>query len=335
MIYQKKTVLSGLTILVVFFAFAFFLQKIEAAVIPILSTQPATDISQYSATLHGTLINTGGEDIYERDFQYGLDTEYGLNEEFFFIDPVELGPYTNNSSLILDCETTYHFRSYARNSAGLGYGGDQEFTTLACPLPPTVITDPATEITLNSAVINARITDIGGEAVSQRGFEFSGTSPNPPFGTISFVSMEYEGQPYGEGPFSLSGDVSNLSNLTCGTTYTYRAYAKGYGIGYGEYVPFDTLDCQIPIVETEDPVLVDEDTAILNGVVIDTGGENPLVGFDYGLDMDYGETIEIGILGAESFSSDLSFLVPEIEYHYRSFAENSAGIGVGGDHGEC
>jgi len=33
----------------------------------------------------------------------------------------------------LDCNTTYHYRAYATNTAGTGYGDDMTFTTAECP----------------------------------------------------------------------------------------------------------------------------------------------------------------------------------------------------------
>ena len=54
-----------------------------------------------------------------RGFNYGLTTSYGTDttENGSF----STGAYTANISS-LTCGTTYHFRSYATNSAGTGYG---------------------------------------------------------------------------------------------------------------------------------------------------------------------------------------------------------------------
>jgi len=325
---MKKNIIFNVFIVLfvlVISIFALTSQKILAATPPTLTTEPPSDISQYSATFHGTLLNTGGEDIYERDFQYGTDLEYGLGGELIFVDPVVLGQYTNESTLSLECGTTYHYRSYARNSAGPGYGGDQEFTTLPCPLPATLITNPASSVGLNSAVLSGEITDVGGGNVIMRGFELFGTSPGGQI--LSLVNMDNDG-PFEAETFSWNGDMPLLS---CGTVFNYRSYATNIvGLSYGDYQTFETDDCEIPIVTTESS-LISEDTVTLNGEIVNTGGENPMAGFEYGLDTNYGETIEVGNFGAESFSVDVSSLIPEVEYHFRGYALNSAGIGYGED----
>lgn len=71
-----------------------FMQKTASLIVPILfllvapetfasaptvSTDPVSSVSQNSATLNGTLINTGGLPITSAGFNYGLTTNYGNN----------------------------------------------------------------------------------------------------------------------------------------------------------------------------------------------------------------------------------------------------------------
>ncbi|MEZ4211044.1 MAG: hypothetical protein R3B39_01985 [Candidatus Paceibacterota bacterium] len=41
----------------------------------------------------------------------------------------------NISTLSLTCGTTYHYRAFATNDTGTGYGDDETFSTLSCVVP--------------------------------------------------------------------------------------------------------------------------------------------------------------------------------------------------------
>jgi len=121
----------------------------------------------------------------------------------------------------LQPSTTYYVRAYATNANGTVYG---EQRVVATPSGlPTVTTTTATNITANSAVCGGNVTGDGGYAVIQRGVCYS-TTPNPTTGGMHTTDGS------GTGSF-----VSNLTGLTAGTTYYYRAYAtNATGTVYGE-----------------------------------------------------------------------------------------------------
>ena len=96
---------------------------------PSISTTSATSITKTGATLNGSITATGGEDIAERGFQYGLDTQYGTTT--LETGTFQTGNYSSSISS-LTCGTTYHYRSYATNSMGTSYGEDTVFTTSNC-----------------------------------------------------------------------------------------------------------------------------------------------------------------------------------------------------------
>ena len=84
----------------------------------------------------------------KRGFQYGLTSEYGSSFE-----EESLGYSSGNFSVNLNnlqCGTTYHFRSYATNTAGTSYSGDSIFKTERCP----------TRVT-GSRAINRVVTPVG------------------------------------------------------------------------------------------------------------------------------------------------------------------------------
>jgi hypothetical protein len=117
-------------------AIAFKIPPPSSVVIPVLTTSPASAITQTTATLNGSITDTGGADATERGFNYGLTTAYGSNiaQTSGHFTAVPFSADISN----LVCNTTYHFRSYAINSAGTGASSDASFTTIPCTVPVVV-----------------------------------------------------------------------------------------------------------------------------------------------------------------------------------------------------
>ena len=111
-------------------------------VIPTLTTQAATSVTSTSTVLNGTITDRGNENATVRGFVYGLTTAYGATT-------TENGSYGTGAFTAsvgsLSCNTLYHFRSYATNSAGAGYGSDTEFTTGTCSPSITSFTVPSSD----------------------------------------------------------------------------------------------------------------------------------------------------------------------------------------------
>lgn len=94
-------------------------------VIPTVTTNPATAISHLSAILNGTLDGGGGE-VCECGFEWGLDTGYGMST------PTDSKVTSESFSQAIGGlfpGTTYHFRAFATNSVGTGFGADRSFIT--------------------------------------------------------------------------------------------------------------------------------------------------------------------------------------------------------------
>jgi len=93
---------------------------------PVVTTNPATNVTSSSATLNGLLDPHGL--ITTVYFQYGRTTSYGSTT----LMQRQIGnTYRNIASNIsgLTTGTTYHFRIVATNSLGMKMGGDRTFTT--------------------------------------------------------------------------------------------------------------------------------------------------------------------------------------------------------------
>jgi len=90
-----------------------------------VTTDPASAISAISATINGTLDHDGGE-ACNCGFEWGLDTGYGTNTS---LESKTLGETLSQVLGGLQHTTHYHYRAFATNSMGTGYGADRIFLT--------------------------------------------------------------------------------------------------------------------------------------------------------------------------------------------------------------
>ncbi|ETB63808.1 TPA: hypothetical protein DIC38_02300 [Candidatus Nomurabacteria bacterium] len=194
---------------------------------PSLSTNPSSSITPTTVTLNGEITDIGGENPTIRGFEYGLTDSY----ETTTTENGDFNIGTFSTSLTgLSCETTYHYRSYATNSKGTGYGSDQTFTTSICPTISSVTTGLSSSITPTTVTLNGEIINDGGE-VGERGFEYGFTT--------SYGQVSKETGSYYNGIYS-----KNITSLTCNTTYHYRAITTNYvGTSYGSDQTFTTSIC--------------------------------------------------------------------------------------------
>jgi len=94
---------------------------------PTASTGSASDVTETSAVLSGTINPQGAETRFR--FEYGPDTSYGSATPWFAGGNGTSDMDVNASITGLDSSTTYHFRIVAQNSAGSVTGNDATFTT--------------------------------------------------------------------------------------------------------------------------------------------------------------------------------------------------------------
>ena len=93
---------------------------------PVVTTNPATLIASFSATLNGSVDPHGlGTTVH---FELGMTTSYGHTTA---MQSQTGNTYRNITANIsgLTTHTTYHFRIAATNSAGTRLGKDRIFTT--------------------------------------------------------------------------------------------------------------------------------------------------------------------------------------------------------------
>ena len=176
---------------------------------PIVTTNLATLIASFSATLNGSLNPHGLTTTFH--FEYGLTTSYGATTP-----PQNRSGNTpqNVSANIsgLTASTTYHFRIVASNGDGTSVGGDRTFTTLTATGPPVVTTNPATNVTSSSATLNGLLDPHG--LITTVYFQYGRTTS---YGSTTLMQRQI-GNTY-------RNIASNIGGLTTGTTYHFRIVA--------------------------------------------------------------------------------------------------------------
>jgi len=104
--------------------------EIESKV-PLLSTQPISDLTLYSVILGGTVIDTVGSKLIEQGIVVGLDALPTIDKNFakFSLEVDSLG---NFSTTVIDIppNTKYYLRAYGVNKEGVGYGNEIIFKSL-------------------------------------------------------------------------------------------------------------------------------------------------------------------------------------------------------------
>ena len=227
--------------------------------IPVVSTFTISSITGSSAQGGGNVTDDMGDAVTARGVCWSTSHDPEITDSHT-TDGSGRGTFT---SLLtgLDCSTTYYVRAYATNSAGTGYGAEEGFTTTGCM--PVVMTSSITNITENSATGGGNVTDDGGNTVTARGVCWN-TSHDP---TLDDYHTE-DGS--GEGGFT-----SQLTNLTCNTTYFVRAYAtSSAGTSYGGEEEFTTDNCPpgMPAVTTSSISNITSSSATGGGNVTSDGG---------------------------------------------------------------
>ncbi|MGJ8641836.1 MAG: leucine-rich repeat protein [Luteolibacter sp.] len=176
---------------------------------------------------------------------------------------------------------------------------------------PTVTTDPATNITASSLVLQGTVDPNGSTTVF---FEYGPTTAYGNSTSNQFFS--------GNDPQQFQ---ASLSGLVGGATVHYRAVAISGGvIILGADRSASTLPPQI-IVATGNPVVTDTTTATLVGAV-NTRGQEVVVNFEYGTTIAYGNTTPPRTIpagsGVQDILEEVTGLIPNATYHVRLVASS-------------
>ena len=291
-------------------------------VLGVVTTEPMSDVTYYSATAHGKIVSNGYTAVTERGFCWNNDTAPTVDNHKVVVEGTE-----NEFSTVLNDlthETTYYVRAYMINSVGISYGEEVSFTTLPLPVVPTVTTGEAHNIMKDQATIDGEVTSDGGEAVTARGICYA-TTPEP---TIESTVI-----PSGEGLGSFSVEIKELVS---GQTYYARAYATNkVGTAYGNEVTFAPLvEAQKPTVITQSVDNILDTKATVHCEVTENGGadvtERGICYSTTNAQPDLGDkSIKANDAGMGTYALVMDSLSFETTYYVRAYAVNEAGVGYG------
>jgi hypothetical protein len=144
--------------------------------VPTVTTDAATAVVCTSATLNGSIDNTGGDTVTKQGFVWDTATHaeptsvtapaasaYASND-IHTAASYAVGDYTHDLAGLTEGDT-YYARFVAYNSGGYKYGGEIEFT---CWSDPIIAVAAAQDITTTTATLQSNITDDGGDTVEVR-----------------------------------------------------------------------------------------------------------------------------------------------------------------------
>jgi len=209
--------------------FAFYVYGSISVTAPTVTTTDAASITATGATLAGEVTDDGGGTVSARGYVISsTDSTPDINEERTIADGSGTGAFSE-AITGLSPSTFYYYRTYATNQAGTSYGAVSSFETLATA--PTVVSGSSSNISSTTATASGNVTSDGGSTVTSRGICYNTT------GTPTTADDTVAG---GTGTGTFSG---NLTGLTAGTLYYWRAYAtNAEGTSYGSIYTFTTKE---------------------------------------------------------------------------------------------
>jgi uncharacterized protein (TIGR02145 family) len=291
---------------------------------PVVNTADITDITATTAIGGGEVTDDGGNDVTARGIVWGKSSGPTVEQNIGMTDDgTGTGAFTS-SLTDLEQATEYFVRAYATNSQGTAYGEEKSFITLALA---SVVTGAVSDITSNTAICSAEITNDGGDPVTARGLVWSATTYQVTLDDADGFTTEGTGT----GTFN-----STMTALTRYTDYYVRPYAtNGAGTAYGDYIFFKTL-AEAPTVTTADVSDIEAHIARGGGELTDNGGD-PYTGFG----LVWASFPNPEYFNNEGLTSEPSYVSPfdtlltglesETTHYVRAWALNSEGTVVYGE----
>lgn len=203
--------------------------------VPTLSMPIVNSTTINSAYVFSSINDNGNSTITEKGFCWNT-TGKAPDLKTDSSKPVT-GEQFNHTITGLNFGKTYYVWAYAKNSVGTGFSDMQTFTTTNIT-PPNMNSTDITAVTTTSATLSTTIYSTNNGIISQKGFCWSKTNPEP---TISDTHKDITTE---SNSFS-----HNLTGLEPGVTYYVRAYAKNEaGLEYNSMNSFTTTATYEPSI---------------------------------------------------------------------------------------
>ncbi len=234
--------------------------QLHAFAVPTVTIRDIYDVTADCASVAASVMDDGGLTITSRGIVYVLgESEPTIENGFSFAAGGQVGDFTLALS-DLNPNTLHSIRAYAQNARGVTYSERLSFRTKVDL--PQVQTNPATSMGLNSAILNAKIVNDGGEPVSECGFYWS-TNPIDDLSAANRCVCEG----------SKSSFSYELTRLDQNTKYYFKAFAvNSAGESTGDEFSFSTSMALVNAL-----TLPDETSVYLSGIVVGVTGRGFLL----------------------------------------------------------
>lgn len=289
-------------------------------------TNEVTEITASTARCGGVATSNNSVTVTKRGVCWSVTTNPTINDNHTE-DGQGLGSFASILTSLSE-NTLYYVRAYATTDDGTTtYGDVKSFTSASNEgggSNDTIIvyTDEVTDITTTGAKCGGVVAVNGDFTITARGVCWS-TESNPTIGDAHTT----DGQ--GNGSF-----VSNVTNLTAGTSYHIVAYAttnEGTTV-YGDPKQFttdtETPNVGLPSITIGDITNITGTSAKCSGNVTSDGGsavtDRGLCWSTFSNPMIYHSHISCGT-GVGEFDGQLTELEAGTVYHVRAYATNSEG----------
>lgn len=304
---------------------------------PTARTQSATSVQNTSAVLNGLVTSNGAQTTVK--FQYKSVSPASDCSGVDFTGATEVTTTSTLSATAIDSThtttatglspaTAYCYRIIGSNTPGTSNGDPVLFTTAAAA-QPAVTTVAASSVTSTTATLNGTGTPNGAETTAK--FTYKAGSSDFSSGAITEILSPTIGTGNAAVPLAL-----NLSGLTPGTTYYFRASVANSNTN-NVYIDGVTLSfttpLEPPVATTTNATNVTETTATINGT-IDPNNALTTVDFTWGTSstLASGNTTTVAIESPLSGSSNgvavtasLTGLTGGTTYYFRVSASNNNG----------
>ena len=271
-----------------------------------------------NSEVSGTADPNGVGPITECYFEYGLSTGYGSKQDCTEPTPIA-GVQTVHANLPgLIGEETYHYRLVLANGEPhvVGRGGDRTIT------PHNVkglATEPATEVTQESAILNAAYEGTGED--THYYFEWGQTTN---YGNVTAVPP---GDDAGvtTGPTEVSTEITGLEP---GITYHYRVVAEN-SIGVSKATDKSFKTFELPSIDSVTSSHLTATSADID-IQINPHEFETTYFVEYGPSTDYGSIAPVpnGVIPAANTAQSVTVHLTDLEgvvYHFRVVAKSKWG----------
>ncbi len=289
---------------------------------PTVATVRAHGVRKNFAALYGDLLDLGGAELASVSFLWGLSPAQLLAETV----PAEILELPNPFAFTLtglSPNTTYYYRAKAVTANGETLGTIEAFTTpAAATVPPDLATTAVLAIGETTAIVEGILGAMGSTSEVDVYFEY-GLSESYGHSTSAETELPFPNL-LGSLEMTAPGFFSKeITGLTPGTWYFFRAIGEGDGSVYGDGMRFKTLSAipNPPVISGIEVTGITENLAVISWFT-DVPADSR-VWYDIALGL-WSERYEPALVTQRGLA--VVGLVPDTLYYYKVESTNASGV---------